>query len=108
MFSGVRPMKRFPVVLGQRMYYLSSEEARSKFLGDPTAYVTQPAPLPHYPLKLAVQGLPKSGKTTGTLSVCMSLVILLPCTTHTYMYVCVYYLQCLFIIKHATMWNKLH
>ena len=59
-------MKRLPVVLGQRVYYPSSEEARSKFLGDPSAYVTQPTPLPYYPLKLAVQGLPKSGKTTGT------------------------------------------
>ena len=61
-------MKRLPVVLGQRVYYISSVEARTKFLGDPSAYVTKPTPLPHYPPKLAVQGLPKSGRTTGKLS----------------------------------------
>ena len=73
------------MVLGQRIYYLSSEKARAKFLGDPSVYVTQPAPLPHYPPKLAVQGLPKSGKTSGAYITCLHCI-----SSSMIVYICTY------------------
>ena len=65
-YTANQPTKKFPVVLGQRIYYLSSDKARTTFLGNPHRYTSQPPPLTFLPPKIAIIGPPKSGKTSGT------------------------------------------
>ena len=45
-----------------KMYFLSSGPAMSKFLKNPRTYIMPPQPRP--PCKLCVTGPPRSGKTT--------------------------------------------
>ena len=65
-YTANQPTKKFPVVLGQRIYYLSSDKASTTFLGNPHRYTSQPPPLAFLPPKIAIIGPPKSGKTSGT------------------------------------------
>ncbi|XP_077973287.1 adenylate kinase 9-like [Styela clava] len=55
----------FPVIYHHHIYFLSSLNSRTKFMADPLAYVLhQPPAKPVVPIRLAVIGPPKSGKTT--------------------------------------------
>ena len=54
-----------PVIYGSRVYYLSSQDARETFMADPEFYVSVPSPGPAIPIRLAVVGPPKSGKSAG-------------------------------------------
>ena len=55
-----------PVIYGPRIYYLASQEARDCFMANPEKYTSGPSPGPAVPIRLALVGPPKSGKTTGT------------------------------------------
>uniref|UniRef100_A0A3P8YJJ5 Nucleoside-diphosphate kinase n=1 Tax=Esox lucius TaxID=8010 RepID=A0A3P8YJJ5_ESOLU len=54
----------FPVLLHQFIYFFTSKETRDTFLINPIKYLKQPKPNPSLPIKLAIIGPPKSGKTT--------------------------------------------
>ncbi|KGL84236.1 Adenylate kinase 9, partial [Tinamus guttatus] len=46
------------------IYFLSSKENKEKFMKNPIKYICQPKPKPAMPIKIAIVGPPKSGKTT--------------------------------------------
>ncbi|XP_077018750.1 adenylate kinase 9 isoform X3 [Tamandua tetradactyla] len=54
----------YPVIHRQYIYFLSSKETREKFMKNPIKYIRQPKPKPTLPIKIAIAGPPKSGKTT--------------------------------------------
>ncbi|XP_054424615.1 adenylate kinase 9 [Pteronotus mesoamericanus] len=54
----------YPVIHRQYIYFLSSKETREKFMKNPIKYICQPKPKPNVPIKIAIVGPPKSGKTT--------------------------------------------
>ena len=54
----------YPCIYRSQIYFLSSTQARDEFIQDPIKFVSQPTPKPVVPIKIAVIGPPKSGKTT--------------------------------------------
>ncbi|EDO38691.1 predicted protein [Nematostella vectensis] len=54
----------YPVVYRQHVYFCCSEEARDEFVLCPAKYLKQPSPKPVVPIRIAIIGPPKSGKTT--------------------------------------------
>uniref|UniRef100_A0A8C1UAR6 Adenylate kinase 9 n=1 Tax=Cyprinus carpio TaxID=7962 RepID=A0A8C1UAR6_CYPCA len=54
----------FPVILHQFIYFFASKETRNTFILNPIKYLRQPQPNPSFPIKLAIIGPPKAGKTT--------------------------------------------
>ncbi|XP_074166225.1 LOW QUALITY PROTEIN: adenylate kinase 9 [Sminthopsis crassicaudata] len=54
----------YPVIHRQYIYFLSNKVNRDKFMKDPIKYIRQPKPKPAVPIRIAVVGPPKSGKTT--------------------------------------------
>ncbi|KFP37246.1 Adenylate kinase 9, partial [Chlamydotis macqueenii] len=46
------------------IYFLSSKENKETFMKNPIKYIRQPKPKPAVPVKIAIVGPPKSGKTT--------------------------------------------
>lgn len=54
----------FPAIYRSFIYFLSSAAAREQFQADPMTYLTQPSPKPVVPIRLAILGPPKSGKST--------------------------------------------
>ncbi|KAG8522080.1 Adenylate kinase 9, partial [Galemys pyrenaicus] len=54
----------YPVIHRHYIYFLSSKETREKFIKNPIKYIRQPKPKPAMPIRIAVVGPPKSGKTT--------------------------------------------
>uniref|UniRef100_A0A8C3LXR3 Adenylate kinase 9 n=1 Tax=Chrysolophus pictus TaxID=9089 RepID=A0A8C3LXR3_CHRPC len=54
----------FPVIHRQYVYFFSSKKNRETFMNNPIKYICQPKPKPPVPVKIAVVGPPKSGKTT--------------------------------------------
>ncbi|CAI8010883.1 Adenylate kinase 9 [Geodia barretti] len=59
-----------PVIYGPRIYYLASQEARDCFMANPEKYTSGPSPGPAVPIRLALVGPPKSGKTTVAENLC--------------------------------------
>jgi len=57
----------FPAVYRQHVYFLSSAEARTQFMSNPLAFLCQVSPKPVVPIRIAIVGPPKSGKTTRML-----------------------------------------
>lgn len=55
----------YPVIHRQYIYFLSNKETKEKFMKNPIKYIRQPKPKPNMPIKIAIVGPPKSGKTTG-------------------------------------------
>ena len=55
----------YAVIHRQYIYFLSSKESREKFMKNPIKYIRQPKPKPTMPIRIAILGPPKSGKTTG-------------------------------------------
>ncbi|MXQ85624.1 hypothetical protein E5288_WYG001326 [Bos mutus] len=53
-----------PVIHRQYIYFLSSKETKEKFMKNPIKYICQPKPKPTIPIRIAILGPPKSGKTT--------------------------------------------
>ncbi|XP_034999516.2 adenylate kinase 9 [Hippoglossus stenolepis] len=53
-----------PLILNQYVYFFESKENRNTFMLNPLKYLRQPKPSPSLPVKVAVVGPPKSGKTT--------------------------------------------
>lgn len=53
----------FPVVYKGYVYYLSSASNREQFIQNPLHYLDQPSPKPVVPVRMAIIGPPKSGKT---------------------------------------------
>eukprot|EP00794_Sanderia_malayensis_P000181 gene181-794_t len=53
-----------PVIYRQHVYFFSSEERQQSFMLSPFKYIHQPSPKPTIPIRLAIVGPPKSGKTT--------------------------------------------
>ena len=71
LFEGdcIQPMhgsgfQTFPAIYRQFIYFLSSSQAREQFMQDPMTYLRQPSPKPVVPVRMAVVGPPKSGKTS--------------------------------------------
>ncbi|XP_030626692.1 adenylate kinase 9 [Chanos chanos] len=54
----------YPVIFRQFIYFFASKETRNTFMTNPLKYLRQPKPNPSRPIKLAIVGPPKSGKTT--------------------------------------------
>ncbi|KAB1275605.1 Adenylate kinase 9 [Camelus dromedarius] len=54
----------YPVIHRQYIYFLSSKETKEKFMKNPIKYIRQPKPKPTMPIRIAILGPPKSGKTT--------------------------------------------
>ncbi|XP_063185876.1 adenylate kinase 9 isoform X2 [Chroicocephalus ridibundus] len=54
----------FPVIHRQYIYFFSSKENKETFMKNPFKYIRQPKPKPAVPVKIAIVGPPKSGKTT--------------------------------------------
>ncbi|KAK4824340.1 hypothetical protein QYF61_013675 [Mycteria americana] len=54
----------FPVIHRQYIYFFSSKENKETFMKNPIKYICQPKPKPAVPVKIAIVGPPKSGKTT--------------------------------------------
>lgn len=54
----------YPVIYRQHIYYLSSVEAKRRFVQDPVSYLDLSPPGPPVPVRLSVIGPPKSGKST--------------------------------------------
>ena len=54
----------FPVYYRQHIYFLASAQAREQFMHEPAQFLKQPSPKPVVPIRIAVVGPPKSGKTT--------------------------------------------
>lgn len=55
----------YPLIFHQYIYFFTSKENRNTFMSNPLKYLRQPKPIPSLPVKMAVVGPPKSGKTTG-------------------------------------------
>ncbi|XP_060721057.1 adenylate kinase 9 [Tachysurus vachellii] len=59
------PLKpSFPVLFHNFVYFFASKETRNSFMINPMKYLRQPKPNPPLPIKIAIIGSPKSGKTT--------------------------------------------
>ncbi|XP_038410845.1 adenylate kinase 9 isoform X14 [Canis lupus familiaris] len=54
----------YAVIHRQYIYFLSSKETKEKFMKNPIKYIRQPKPKPTVPIRIAILGPPKSGKTT--------------------------------------------
>ncbi|XP_065690633.2 adenylate kinase 9 isoform X2 [Patagioenas fasciata] len=54
----------FPVIHRQYIYFFSSKENKETFMKNPIKYICQPKAKPAVPVKIAIVGPPKSGKTT--------------------------------------------
>ncbi|KAM6460290.1 adenylate kinase 9 isoform 2-T2 [Liasis olivaceus] len=54
----------FPVIHRNCVYFFTSKENRERFMKNPIKYLRQPKPKPTVPVKIAIVGPPKSGKTT--------------------------------------------
>ncbi|XP_026522287.1 adenylate kinase 9 [Notechis scutatus] len=54
----------FPVIHRNCIYFFTSKENREKFMKNPLKYLRQPKPKPTVPVKIAIVGPSKSGKTT--------------------------------------------
>ena len=55
-----------PVMYGPRVYFPASLEARNQFMANPEYYTGIHTPGPAVPIRLAIVGPPKSGKSIGT------------------------------------------
>ena len=56
----------FPVIYHEHIYFLSSSSTREQFMSNPEKYLSQTPPRPGVPVRLAIVGPPKSGKSDGT------------------------------------------
>ncbi|XP_043531266.1 adenylate kinase 9 [Chiloscyllium plagiosum] len=54
----------FPVIHRKYVYYFVTKENRNKFMANPFKYISQTKPRPVIPIKIAILGPPKSGKST--------------------------------------------
>ncbi|XP_063773183.1 adenylate kinase 9 isoform X2 [Pseudophryne corroboree] len=54
----------FPLLYRQYVYFFSTKENRGTFMKNPIKFIRQPKPNPSVPIRIAVVGPPKSGKTT--------------------------------------------
>ncbi|XP_072356094.1 adenylate kinase 9 isoform X2 [Scyliorhinus torazame] len=54
----------FPLIHRKYIYYFVTKENRDKFIENPFKYICQPKPRPVVPIKIAIVGPPKSGKST--------------------------------------------
>ncbi|KAM4694291.1 adenylate kinase 9 [Discoglossus pictus] len=54
----------FPLIYRQYIYFFSTKENRDIFMKNPIKFICQPKPKPSVPIRIAVVGPPKSGKTT--------------------------------------------
>ena len=61
----------FPAIYRNHVYFLSSQHARERFMQDPMTYLKQPSPKPVVPIRIAIIGPPKSGKTTRKSQTCL-------------------------------------
>ncbi|KAM9840260.1 adenylate kinase 9 [Aulostomus maculatus] len=53
-----------PLLLHQFIYFFASKETQKTFMLSPLKFLRQPKPSPSLPVKIAIVGPPKSGKTT--------------------------------------------
>ena len=68
----------FPVVYRQHVYFFASENNREKFILSPFKYIHQAPPKPIIPVRLAIIGPPKSGKTTRKYGILFQQKVLRP------------------------------
>ncbi|XP_043922739.1 adenylate kinase 9 [Protopterus annectens] len=54
----------YPVIHRQYIYFFANKENREKFMAHPIKYIQQPKPKPAVPIKIAIIGPPKSGKSS--------------------------------------------
>lgn len=63
----------YPAIYRAHIYFLSSQPARERFMLDPITVLKQPSPKPVVPIRIAIIGPPKSGKTSRTYTRACSL-----------------------------------
>jgi len=63
-------------VYRHHIYFLSDEEAKERFIQSPQTFLQQVSPKPLVPIKVAIIGPPKSGKTTRKLEMLLILFLL--------------------------------
>ncbi|XP_053568148.1 adenylate kinase 9 [Bombina bombina] len=54
----------FPLIYRQYIYFFTTKENRESFMKNPIKYICQSKPKPSVPIRTAIVGPPKSGKTT--------------------------------------------
>lgn len=54
----------YPAIYRSFLYFLSSLSAREQFMQNPMMYLEQESPKPVVPIRMAITGPPKCGKTT--------------------------------------------
>ncbi|CAJ1078426.1 adenylate kinase 9 isoform X4 [Xyrichtys novacula] len=54
----------YPLIFHQFIYFFATKENHNLFMLNPLKYLKQPKPIQSLPLKIAILGPPKSGKTT--------------------------------------------
>ncbi|KAM4041197.1 adenylate kinase 9 isoform 2-T2 [Anomaloglossus baeobatrachus] len=54
----------YPLIYRQYIYFFSTKQNRDIFMKNPIKFICQPKPQPSVPVRIAVLGPPKSGKTT--------------------------------------------
>lgn len=85
-----------PLIFNQYIYFFASVENRKTFIANPLKYLRQPKPNPCVPIKMAVVGPPKSGKTTGEMSHSVSHLSLLDFVSQYIQYI--YCHRCYFFV----------
>ena len=75
----------YPIIYGPRVYILSSQNARKNFIANPEYYLNSETPGPFVPIRAAVVGPPKSGKSTGMTIVSHVHVHVHVCTLYAYL-----------------------
>ena len=59
----------YPIIYREYIYYLSSSSAREQFMTNPEKYLVQPPPGTQVPIRLAIVGPPKSGKSESKCNI---------------------------------------
>ncbi|XP_075718379.1 adenylate kinase 9 isoform X2 [Rhinoderma darwinii] len=54
----------YPLIYRQYIYFFSTKQNRDIFMKNPIKFIRQPKPQPSVPIRIAILGPPKSGKTT--------------------------------------------
>ncbi|KAI9218194.1 hypothetical protein BC828DRAFT_389309 [Blastocladiella britannica] len=55
---------KYPLAVGDKVYFFTSKHARSRFSVSPSTYLSLPLAGPSTPLRIAVDGDPRAGKST--------------------------------------------
>lgn len=97
----------YPLLYHQFIYFFTSKENRNTFMLNPLKYLRQPKPSSSLPVRIAVVGPPKSGKTTGRAQHALIPSKLFYCTLSSFFLFSIFVLFTVFFAPVAEMFaNK--